>query len=253
MDKLAYTALSAMQSQSVVRAAITNELANVSTIGFKKSFQIASSAVKIDGPGHESRYQPGLQINDVINLTPGTPMSTGRPLDVAMNDQTVLAVQSAEGDIAFTRRGDLKVSPTGVLENAEGELVMGEGGPITVPVGNLITVSPDGTVFAQLPTDPEAAAIAIGQLMLRDASQTELVRRTDGLFEPREAALKGQDFPTGPKPVSVSPGMLEGSNVNPVATMVKMLDFSRQFEMQLKLVKETQSIDEAGSTMMRIP
>lgn len=253
MDKLAYTALSAMQSQSVVRAAITNELANVSTIGFKKSFQIASSAVKIDGPGHESRYQPGLQINDVINLSPGTPMSTGRPLDVAMNDQTVLAVQSAEGDIAYTRRGDLKVSPTGVLENAEGELVMGEGGPITVPVGNLITVSPDGTVFAQLPTDPEAAAIAIGQLMLRDASQTELVRRTDGLFEPREAALKGQDFPTGPKPVSVSPGMLEGSNVNPVATMVKMLDFSRQFEMQLKLVKETQSIDEAGSTMMRIP
>lgn len=253
MDKLAYTALSAMQSQSVVRAAITNELANVSTIGFKKSFQIASSAVKIDGPGHESRYQPGLQINDVINLSPGTPMSTGRPLDVAMNDQTVLAVQSAEGDIAFTRRGDLKVSQTGVLENAEGELVMGEGGPITVPVGNLITVSPDGTVFAQLPTDPEAAAIAIGQLMLRDASQTELVRRTDGLFEPREAALKGQDFPTGPKPVSVSPGMLEGSNVNPVATMVKMLDFSRQFEMQLKLVKETQSIDEAGSTMMRIP
>ena len=253
MDKLAYTALSAMQSQSVVRAAITNELANVSTIGFKKSFQIASSAVKIDGPGHESRFQPGLQINDVINLSPGTPMSTGRPLDVAMNDQTVLAVQSAEGDIAFTRRGDLKVSTTGVLENAEGGLVMGEGGPITVPVGNLITVSPDGTVFAQLPTDPEAAAIAIGQLMLRDASQTELVRRTDGLFEPREAALKGQDFPTGPKPVSVSPGMLEGSNVNPVATMVKMLDFSRQFEMQLKLVKETQSIDEAGSTMMRIP
>ena len=237
----------------MVRAAITNELANVSTIGFKKSFQIASSAVKIDGPGHESRYQPGLQINDVINLSPGTPMSTGRPLDVAMNDQTVLAVQSAEGDIAFTRRGDLKVSPTGVLENAEGELVMGEGGPITVPAGNLITVSPDGTVFAQLPTDPEAAAIAIGQLMLRDASQTELVRRTDGLFEPREAALKGQDFPTGPKPVSVSPGMLEGSNVNPVATMVKMLDFSRQFEMQLKLVKETQSIDEAGSTMMRLP
>jgi flagellar basal-body rod protein FlgF len=49
------------------------------------------------------------------------------------------------------------------------------------------------------------------------------------------------------------PGMLEGSNVNPVGTMIKMLDFSRQFEMQLKLVKETQSIDEAGSTMMRLP
>ncbi|MDB4580987.1 flagellar hook-basal body complex protein [Porticoccaceae bacterium] len=253
MDKLAYTALSAMQSQSVVRAAITNELANVSTIGFKKSFQIASSAVKIDGPGHESRFQPGLQISDLVNLTPGTPISTGRALDISMNDHTVLGIQTATGDIAYTRRGDLKVGPTGVLENAEGELVMGEGGPISVPAGNLITISPDGTVFAQIPTDPEAEAISLGQLMLRDASQTELVRRTDGLFEPRDAALRGQDFPNGPLARSVLPGMLEGSNVNPVATMVKMLDFSRQFEMQLKLVKETQSIDEAGSTMMRLP
>ena len=253
MDKLAYTALSAMQSQSVVRAAITNALANVSTVGFKDSFQIASSAVKIDGPGHDSRFQPGLTIKDVINLTPGTPISTGRALDIAMNDQTVLGVQTPEGEVAFTRRGDLRVSATGVLENAGGELLMGEGGPITVPAGNLITISPDGTVFSQLPTEPDTDAIALGQLMLRDASTTELVRRRDGLFEPRAAALKGQDFPTGPKPVSISSGVLEGSNVNPIETMVKMLDFSRQFEMQLKLVKETQSIDEAGSTMMRLP
>jgi|TARA_B110000503_G_scaffold107445_1_gene160526 flagellar basal-body rod protein FlgF len=253
MDKLAYTALSAMQSQSIARAAITNELANVSTVGFKKSFQIASSAVKLEGPGFETRFQPGLQITDVINLTPGTPMSTGRPLDISMNDQTVLGIQAEDGDIAFTRRGDLKVSPSGVLENALGELIMGEGGPISVPVGNLISISPDGTVFAQLPTEPEAAAVAVGQLMLRDASQTQLVRRPDGLFEPRAAALKGQDFPSGPRAASIMPGMLEGSNVNPVGTMIKMLDFSRQFEMQLKLVKETQSIDEAGSTMMRLP
>jgi flagellar basal-body rod protein FlgF len=189
----------------------------------------------------------------VINLEPGTPISTGRSLDIAMNNQTVLGVQTEQGDIAFTRRGDLRVSPTGVLENSKGELIMGEGGPITVPAGNLITVSPDGTIFAQIPNDPENEAIALGQLMLRDASQTQLVRREDGLFESRAADFKGKDFPTGPQPVSVSPGMLEGSNVNPVATMVKMLDFSRQFEMQLKLVKETQSIDEAGSTMMRLP
>ena len=253
MDKLAYTALSAMQSQSVVRAAIANALANVSTVGFKDSFQIASSAVKIDGPGHDSRFQPGLTIKDVINLTPGTPISTGRALDITMNDQTVLGVQTPEGEVAFTRRGDLRVSATGVLENAGGELLMGEGGPITVPAGNLITISPDGTVFSQLPTEPDTPAIALGQLMLRDASTTELVRRGDGLFEPRAAAFKGQDFPTGPKPVSISSGVLEGSNVNPIETMVKMLDFSRQFEMQLKLVKETQSIDEAGSTMMKLP
>jgi flagellar basal-body rod protein FlgF len=120
VDKLAYTALSAMQSQAVTRAAITNELANVSTVGFKKSFQIASSAVKIDGPGFDSRFQPGLQVTDLINLTPGTPISTGRALDISMNDHTVLGVQTEAGDIAYTRRGDLKVSSSGVLENSSG-------------------------------------------------------------------------------------------------------------------------------------
>ncbi len=251
MDKLAYTALSAMQSQGTVRAAITNALANVSTVGFKDSFQIASSAVKIEGPGFDSRFQPGLVIKDIIDLSPGTPISTGRALDISMNDQTVLGVQTADGATAFTRRGDLRINGEGLIENAAGHLILGEGGPISVPLGNILGISPDGTVFASMPSEPNVPAIEVGKLMLRDASETQLVRRPDGLFEPRAEALKGRDFTTGPKPASVASGALEGSNVNPVATMVKMLDFSRQFELQLKLVKETQTLDEAGSTMMR--
>ncbi|MDA8781620.1 hypothetical protein N9N16_00265 [Porticoccaceae bacterium] len=253
MDKLAFTSLAAVQSQSKIRAQITNALANVSTVGFKESYQVATEAVKLDGAGFETRFQPAVGRRDMVNLAPGAVTMTGNPMDVALNDQTVLGVQASNGEIGFTRRGDLRVSVTGVIENAAGHLILGEAGPITVPQGQLVTISPDGTLFAESPAQPDVAPLEIGQLMLRDASAINLVRRDDGLYEPLAYNLRGGDFPTGPKVASLQSGMLEGSNVNPVETMVRMMDFSRSFEAQMKMIKESRSIDETGSTMMRLP
>ena len=253
MDRLAFTALAAVQGNAKVRAQVTNALANVSTVGFKESLQVAVDTVKIDGAGYDTRFQPTVHTRDMINLKPGAVAMTGNPMDVSMNDQTVLGVQANNGEIGFTRRGDLRVSATGVVENAAGQLVLGEAGPLTVPPGQLVTISPDGTMFASSPTEPEAPAVLIGKLMLRDASETNLIRREDGLFEPLELEYRGTDFPSGPNAASVQSGVLEGSNVNPIEAMIKMMDFSRSFEAQIKMIKEARSIDETGSTMMRIP
>jgi flagellar basal-body rod protein FlgF len=253
MDRLAFTSLATVQSQAKIRAQITNALANVSTVGFKDSYQMVTDAIKLDGAGYESRFQSALHNSDIVNLAQGTVTMTGNPMDVSLNDQTVLGVQAENGDVAFTRRGDLRVSVTGVIENAAGQLVLGEVGPITVPPGQLVKISPDGTVFASSPTEPDIPAAEIGKLMLRDASETPLIRRSDGLFEPINPEYRGEDFPTGPKSASLQSGVLEGSNVNPVETMVKLMDFSRSFEAQIKMIKEARSIDETGSTMMRLP
>ena len=102
MDRLAFTSLAAVQSQTKVRAQITNALANVSTIGFKDSYQMATEAVKLDGAGYESRFQSSLHNSDVINLAQGTVTMTGNPMDVSLNDNTVLGVEAENGDIAFT-------------------------------------------------------------------------------------------------------------------------------------------------------
>ena len=88
-------------------------------------------------------------------------------------------------------------------------------------------------------------------MLLRDASETPLVRREDGLFTPAELELRGQDFDSGPLPVSVRGGALEGSNVDVIDVMVKMIDFTRSFEMQVKMIKEIQNIDSSGSSMMK--
>lgn len=94
--------------------------------------------------------------------------------------------------------------------------------------------------------------IQVAQLMLRDASETVMVRREDGLFE---AFIDGErrtgDFPTGPKPVEVLSGALEGSNVNVIQSMVKLIDESRSFETSIKFIKQAKEIDESGSQLLR--
>ena len=79
MDRLAFTALAAVQGNAKVRAQVTNALANVSTVGFKESLQVAVDTVKIDGAGYDTRFQPTVHTRDVINLKPGCCGHDGQP------------------------------------------------------------------------------------------------------------------------------------------------------------------------------
>ena len=252
MDRLAFTSLAAVNNQSEIRAQITNNLANVSTVGFKESFTLASQSVDVKGDGFASRSSVTVDSKDVINLMPGVSNRTGRAMDVALQAATVLGVQAENGEVAFTRRGDLRISPTGLIENSARHLILGEGGPINIPPGQMVSISPDGTVFGSLPSEPDVAPIELGKLMLRDASEMPLTRRVDGLFEPIDTQFKGVDFPTGPQPVLLQSGSLEGSNVNPIESMIKMMDFSRSYEAQINMINEIKSIDETGSTLMKV-
>jgi flagellar basal-body rod protein FlgF len=88
--------------------------------------------------------------------------------------------------------------------------------------------------------------------MLRDASGTPLGRREDGLFKASgDGVLPTGDFRTGPTPVGVTAGAVEGSNVSPIEAMVRMLDQTRSFETQIKIIKESRGLDESGATMLR--
>tara|TARA_E500000178_G_scaffold321572_1_gene345563 strand:+ start:13511 stop:14272 length:762 start_codon:yes stop_codon:yes gene_type:complete len=250
LDKAAFVALASVMEQAKVRASITNSMSNATTIGFKESFEAATSAIKVEGIG-SPRFVPALVMQDVVKLKPGYIIETGRGLDVAMNDSTVLGIQAVDGTIGFTRRGDLRINGSGLIENMAGQVVLGEGGTITAPEGKLLSVAPDGRIFATSPTEPNIPAEEVGQLMLRDASETTLVRREDGLFTPADPDQKGEDFDSGPLPASVRGGALEGSNVSVIDTMVRLMDFTRQFELQIKMIKEIQNIDKSGSSLMK--
>lgn len=252
MDRLAFTAAAAITEQTIARQHMVNELANMSTVGFKRSYDMAMQSITADGAGFSSRIQPQAVAKDIIRLDGGTIMATGRALDVAVNGRGVLAVSANDGTLAYTRRGDLRVNAQGALETGVGNLVRGEGGnTINVPPGFVITINPDGNVVARDPAAPtNARGQTVGRLMLRNADATELARRTDGLFEVAGRPA-GTALPGGPAPDGVTPGVLEGSNVTAVQAMVRLMDHSRSFEQQIKIIKESKQIDESGATMLR--
>ncbi len=250
MDRLAFTAVSAVNEQRIARQQLVHEISNVNTVGFKRSYDSSLKAMEAQGAGFPTRTQPLAFAVDLIQLVPGPMMVTGRPLDVAMNHESVLGVTAANNELAFTRRGDLRINPNGVLEVGSGQAVRGDGGgPITVPQGFVISIGDDGSVFAADPAQAGSRPQVVGRLLLRDASETRLVRREDGLFAVE--GKPGADITNGRKLPSLVSNALEGSNVNAIGAMVKMLDQARSFEAQIRVVKEARSNDESGATMLR--
>ena len=253
MDRFVYTALNGNLDATLPRLQLTNELANLSTTGFKRSFAIATKSLKIEGPGFDTRFEPSTTGIDRVSLTAGPKMVTGNPLDIAMNGNTVLGVTASNGDLAFTRRGDMRMNSAGQLEIGTGQVVRGQSGPLTVPPGYALEIAGDGSVYANSPDKSKpAASVLVGKLLLRESTGTGLERREDGLFKiAGDQTAGGADIKPGSAAPSITNGTLEGSNVTPFDAMVRLMDFTRTFESRMKFIKEGSNLDEAGASMMK--
>ncbi|MEK0416488.1 MAG: Flagellar basal-body rod protein FlgF [Pseudomonadota bacterium] len=252
MDRLIFTSNATIAEQATARQVLVNELANVATIAFKRSYDVALQTVKAEGPGFDTRFQAQAIARDRIRLNSGAIMATGRPMDVAMAHNSVMAVLAQNGDVAFTRRGDLKVAPNGQLVNGSGHVILGQNGPINVPPGVTPYVNENGSVYGVAGNaTSQTAAQLIDNLRLRDASKTDLSRREDGLFQV-QGRPPGADIDPSGTPPAVIPKALEGSNVNPVETMTLLIDQARSFETQIKVIKEMKELDTSGESMMKI-
>jgi flagellar basal-body rod protein FlgF len=251
MDRLVFTSNATIKEQATARQVLVNDLANVSTVGFKSSYDVALQSVKVEGAGFDSRFQAQTVSRGIIRMDPGAVMATGRPMDVALAGTGVLTVQAPNGDLAFTRRGDLKVNIQGQLENGSGHLVLGEGGPITIPPGLMVNINPDGTIYARDPAQVGPVAdVLIDRLRLRDVTGVSLGRRADGLFKVSEKP-DGTDIAMTDQLPKVIPQALEGSNVSAIEAMTRLIDHSRSFETQIRIIKEMKGLDESGASMMK--
>jgi flagellar basal-body rod protein FlgF len=251
MDRLVFTSNATIKEQATARQLLVNDLANVSTLGFKSSYDVALQSVKVEGAGFDSRFQAQTISRDLIRMDPGPVMATGRPMDVAMAGNTVLTVQAPNGDLAFTRRGDLKVNIQGQLENGSGHLVLGEAGPITIPPGLMVSINPDGTIYARDPAQiGPAPDVLIDRFRLRDVTGVSLARRSDGLFKVSEKP-DGTDIALTDRLPQVISQALEGSNVSAIEAMTRLIDHSRSFETQIRIIKEMKGLDESGASMMK--
>jgi flagellar basal-body rod protein FlgF len=216
------------------QAVVAHNLANVNTTGFRAELS-AFRAVPIVGDGLNTRT---FVIDSTVgtDLSPGTMQTTGRPLDVAVQGSGFIAVQANDGTEAYTRSGDLQVGVNGLLQTRAGNAVLGDGGPVAIPPDSNITIAPDGTVSV-IPTIgvPNATSIA-GRIKLVNPAENEIVRGGDGLFRMKSAVPAETDAT-----VTVASGMLEGSNVNVVDAMVRLIENARQFDMQMKMLQNAES------------
>lgn len=246
MDRALYIAMTGATQTLKAQAVNSHNLANASTVGFKAELA-AQSAVAVDGPQLATRVNTRLD-GQGFDGRLGSIQQTGNPLDLALTPDHWLAVQAPDGAEGYTRAGDLHVGADGLLRNGGNHLVMGEGGPLSVPPNTQISIGGDGTVTV-LPQGlgPEAPAV-IGRLRVVQASSQQLERGADGLMRTRAG---GEELAPAAGQV-LSSGMLEGSNVNLADAMVNMIQLARNFEMQVKLMRAAEDNAQASASIMRM-
>ena len=245
MDRLIYTALSGMRGSMAQQQVIANNMANAQTIGFRAE-RVRFTPMTLDGPQLEARVLSDGAVEGVV-MRGGAIMTTGRALDLALDGAALLTVQAVDGGEAYTRRGDLSVSASGVLQNGDGRPVMGNGGPITVPPGAVISIRADGSVLAADPATPDAPPAVLDRIKLASAEGSPIAKALDGLFRvPGSGVLPADEAAT------VTTGVLEGSNVDTAGVLIDMIENQRLFDMRTKLVATAREIDQGGASLMRL-
>ncbi|MBY0238000.1 MAG: flagellar basal-body rod protein FlgF [Burkholderiaceae bacterium] len=236
MDKLIYTAMTGARHLLEQQATVSNNLANVSTTGFRAQLD-SFRAVPVQQDGGLPTRTFVVDNTVGADYRAGPIMTTGRALDVAVRGEGWIAVQAADGSEAYTRNGSFKVSENGLLQTTSGQTIQGEGGPIAIPPDSEIAIAGDGTVsvISTGQTQPGPANI-LGRIKLVNPDTRELARGADGLFRQNSGQPADADAR-----VSLVSGALEGSNVSAVDSMVNMIQLGRAFEMQMSLLKNAEN------------
>jgi flagellar basal-body rod protein FlgF len=240
MDRVIYTAMSGAKATLTRQDALANNLANASTDGFRADLS-AFRAVPVRGDGAPTRVH-ALEATAGFDASEGPVSKTGRPMDIAVRGPGWFAVQGLDGNEAYSRAGSLELSADGTLQTRSGLPVLGDGGPIVIPQGSTVTIGSDGTVTAKQGTTPPTP---VGQIKLVNPPANELRKGADGLMR----TTGGDPAPQDPL-VRVADGFVEGSNVNPVESMVGMIAAARQFEMQMKMLQTAESNEQRASKLL---
>jgi flagellar basal-body rod protein FlgF len=244
MDHIIYTAMTGASTAANRQAVLANNLANVSTNGFREELATYRS-VPLNGPGSSTRVF-ALETTSGHSTLPGPVQRTGRNLDAMAQGNAWFTVQGLDGTEAYTRSGIFEISSTNTLVTPTGLPVLSDGGaPIDVPQGADITLGTDGTISAKVAGQ---AATTLGRLkMVTPDADNTLKRGDDGLFR----GSTGDPLPQDAN-AKLLAGAIEGSNVNAVATMVGMIQTARQFETQMRLLQTAETNDKSASQLLNV-
>lgn len=247
MHAALYVSKTGLAAQDTQLTTIANNLANASTVGFKRDRAVFEDLL------YQIQRQPGAQSTEETQLPSGLQLGTGvriagtqkeftegslqitdQALDVAIDGRGFLQILQPDGTVGYTRNGQLHMDGQGQVTTANGLLLQPA---ITVPDNaQSITIGTDGTVSVRLPGQP--APQIIGNLQLVDfVNPAGLQAMGSNLFA--ETASSGNPIVGTPGQNGLGElhqGMLENSNVDIVEEMVNMITTQRAYEMNSKVV-----------------
>lgn len=244
MDRMIYVAMSGARQVMLKQATNSHNLANLNTTGFKADID-NFKATPVYGPGHPARvYGEDHRIG--TSHAAGSIISTGMPLDVAVNGEGFIAVQDIDGSEAYTRNGNLEVTEQGLLVTSNGNPVLGEGGPITLTAYDNLQIGTDGTITV-MPLGQAGGEIAVLDRIKLVNPDIQTVKRNErGLFTTPDIEQPAD------ADITLATESLENSNVNAVNALVTMIELSRQFETQVKLMNAAKDNDMAAAQLLKM-
>ncbi len=244
MDKSLYVAMTGAKEIRAAQAVNNFNLANASTTGVKADLAAFQSQA-VAGSGYASRVY-ATESTSGWDQSQGSFTTTGRPLDVAVQGAGFIAVQGPNGQEAYTRNGDLHLTPEGLLVTSTGQPVLGDNGPISVPPSSSIKIGGDGTVTVLPFGAPAQSLAAIGRIKLVNPAPDRRVRESGGMFQ-----LPGGASAPADASVQLDSGVLESSNVDLASAMVNMIDLARNFQLQVKAMKSADDNASASAQLLQ--
>lgn len=244
MDRSLYVAMTGATQIMRAQEAVSHNLANASTVGFKSELS-AFQSLPVLGQGEATRIN-AVAHGIGVDTTQGSVTSTGRSLDVAVQGSGWIAVQAPDGSEGYTRAGDLQLTADGLLTDASGHPVIGNGGPINLPASAQLLIGEDGTISTVPIGEGPSTVAALDRIRLVNPDPTQLVQGGDGLMH-----LAGGGNAAPDTTVRVTSGALENSNVNASSELVKMIALSRQYDMQIKSIKAAEDNAASASKLLQ--
>ena len=218
---------------------IAHNLANVSTVGYKRRCSVFTETLKAQQAGAE-QTEGAVTSEAVFDFSQGHIVETGRPLDFALFGKGFFVIETPEGPL-YTRNGTFHVNQNSQIVNSDGRIVAGQAGPITVPTtigSSQLNVTGDGSI--------SAAGTAIGKFRLVDFSdnQEKLVPAGAGCYRMPENIQ-----PIVAENIVVKQGYQEASNVKMIDELVNMTIVSRLYEANMKYITAQK---EASSSILSV-
>jgi flagellar basal-body rod protein FlgF len=242
VDKSLFISMSGASQNMLAQRAHANNLANVSTTGFRRDFEQARSmpvfGETLPTRAYAMTERPGT------DMSSGSMMETGRDMDLAVEGDGWIAVQAPDGTEAYTRAGSLNIDAFGLLRTSSGLQVLGNAGPIALPPADKVEIGQDGTITIRALGEAPNVLADVDRIKLVNPDPASLRKGEDGLMRvPGGLEQPADGF------VRVATGFLESSNVNAVEEMTAMLSLARQFELHIKMMR---TAEENSTTTNRL-